>query len=201
MEKMNTESKKILINPQPSLQFIFSMFAIFTWLSAVVKIPDDSLITIEILEITLGIAAFCGSILNLIRGDQQGNINLILSVILGLSGGITQIISVAAHYFPITFHPWISSLVLLIGGLYMACFLPMLYKKPLYQFISHFCVLLGFLFSSLSMLLAIPVFKIIGAWFLFIFAVTGLYAGVSSMYLNMGIKIWQGPSLYKIFHK
>ena len=189
------ENKKILLDPQPALQFIFAMFALFTWLGVLVKVPNDSAITMGILEISLGAAAFAGSILNLIRGDQQGNINLILSVILGFSGGITQIVSVVAHQNHLVFHPWISSVVLLVGAIYMACFLPLLTKKPLYQLVSHLSVVLGFLFSSLSMLLAQPSWRVIGAWCLFVFALTALYAGISNMYNEMGIRIWQGKSL------
>lgn len=199
---MNENKKGILLDPQPALQFIFAMFALFTWLNVLVEIPEDSAITMGILEISLGIAAFAGSILNLIRGDQHGNINLILSVILGFSGGITQIVSTIAHHIPgMVFHPWISSVVLLFGGLYMACFLPMLGNKPFYQFISHLCVVIGFLCSSLSMLLSVEILKFIGAWFLFVFALTALYGGINNMYIGLGYKFPQGKSLFQLLKK
>lgn len=183
-----------IANPDPLLQYVFAMFAILTWISTVHEMSPDVLFVSGVIQISLGIAAFMGSVLNLKRGDPHGNINLLLSVILGFAAGVTQIASVYCRVHEIHFHPWIMSIILLTGGLYMMCFLPLMKKMPLYVFISHLCVSLGFLCNSISDLCAIPVLKTVGAWLLFVFAVTGLYYGVSLMYEQYGIHIWQGPS-------
>lgn len=198
--KTNSSSRTGLISPDPLLQFIFAMFGLLTWLGTMVKMTPDAKLVMGILQLALGTGAFVGSVLNLIKGDPHGNINLILSVILGFAGGVTQICAVAASAMKVYFHPWIMSVILLVGGLYMACFLPLLNKKPFYMWCSHLFVVLGFLCNSLSDLLFVPFLKVIGAWCLFVFALTGLYGGVSMMYMEAGESLPQGPTASDVLH-
>lgn len=188
-----------MANPDPMLQYVFAMFAMLTWISTIHPMSEDVLFVSGILQICLGIAAFMGSILNLKRGDPHGNINLILSVILGFAAGLTQMASVYCRVNGIHFHPWIMSMILLTGGIYMLCFLPLLRKMPLYAFVSHLCVCLGFLCNSIADLAGIPVLKTVGAWLLFVFALTAFYQGVSLMYDQYGIHIWQGIRTDQLF--
>lgn len=182
-----------LASPVPLLQFMFAMFAVLTSLSIFIDLSMDEAFVMGILEISLGIGAFVGSILNLRAGNPHGNINLILSVILGFAGGITQISSVYAHTMHLHFHPWIMSVILLMGGIYMLCFLPLLKEGPLYSYISHLSVVLGFFCNSLADLLSLPFLKHFGGVFLLIFAATALYQGVSMMYAQYGMRLPQGP--------
>lgn len=190
--------KQQIVSPDPLLQFVFAMFALLTALSVLVKLSPDARFVMGVLQMALGLAAFTGSILNLIKGDPHGNINLILSVILGFAGGITQIASVVALMHNWHFHPWIMSVILLMGGLYMLCFLPLLNEKPLYQWISHLFVASGFLCSAIADLCSIPVLKIVSAWFLIVFSLTSLYGGVSMMYQETGHRLPQGISLKQL---
>lgn len=199
MNNMNM-NKSSIATPNPALQFMFAMFGIFTWLSALIKIPYDSQTAMGILQISLGIGCFAGSILNLVKGDSGGNINLVLSVILGFTGGINTLISVRAAQTGTAYHPYTIAIILLFGAIYMVCFLPMKYEQAWYVFVSHFAVVCGFLFSSLAVILGLPVFKIIGAWCLFIFAITALFDGVVEMYASMGRKIGKGRSFKSIFN-
>lgn len=186
--------KRLPTSPDPLLQYVFGMFAILTWVSVVHPLSSDVMFVTGVLQLSLGIAAFVGSILNLQRGDPHGNINLILSVILGFAGGITQIATVYCKIHSIHFHPWMMSIVLLTGGLYMLALLPLLKGKPLYISVEHFCVSAGFLCTSLADLLNIPVLKMAGAWLLFVFALASFYQGISIMYMENGIRLPQGPA-------
>lgn len=187
--------KKLPVSPDPLLQFQLSMFALLTWLSVMRPLPADSILTIGIIELAMGIGCFVGSILNLERGDPNGNIQLILSVILGFAGGINQIVMAASRIWNFPFHPWVWSFILLMGGLYSACFIPLLKSKPLYVMGEHICVCIGFLCNGTSDLASLPVLKTIGCWFLFVFALLSLYQGVSMMYMLAGKHLPQGPSL------
>lgn len=207
-QNMSRQSMQVRIDaaipcadPDPMLQYVFSMFAVMTWISTVHVMSDDVLFVSGILQICLGTAAFVGSLINLKRGDPHGNINLILSVILGFAAGLTQIASVVCKAYSIHFHPWIMSIILLTGGIYMLCFLPLLKKMPLYVFVSHLCVSLGFLCRAIADLASIPVLMNVGAWLLLIFALTAFYQGVSLMYAQYGIHIPQGVSLQTLTEK
>ena len=194
---MNMNSKSGIMSPNAALQFIFSTFGILTWLSVIVKLPQDSALTLGIIEISLGIGAFAGSVLALIKGDAHGNVNLVLSVILGFSGGITQVVMVRSQQAGITFHPWISSVIILIGGIFVTSILPAMKHLPVYEFMSHVFVAAGFLLTSIGTLASMPVLHTVGAWCLLLFGITGLYYGISLMYENMGMTIPQGPYFKK----
>lgn len=181
-------------SPVPLLQFMFAMFAMLTALSTFVRLSADEAFVMGVLQVCLGIGAFVGSIMNLRDGNPHGNINLILSVILGFAGGITQMAGVYAKLHQIHFHPWIMSVILLMGGLYMLCFLPLMKTRPLYAYVSHLSVVLGFFCNSLSDLLSIPVLKTAGACFLVLFSITALYQGVVMMYAQYGMQLPQGPA-------
>lgn len=185
--------KNKIASPDPLLQFMFAMFAVMTCLSIFKTLTPDAIFVMGVFQVTLGIGTFVGSILNLQRGDPHGNINLILSVILGLAGGITQLASIYAKAEGYSYHPWLMSVFLFIGGLYMLCFLPLMNKGPLYVWTEHLSVVLGFFCTSLADLLSIAWLKPAGGVFLAIFAVLALYQGVSMMYMEYGKKIPQGP--------
>lgn len=189
-------NKKVPVSPDPALQFVFAIFAVLTWLSAVVRLSYDAMMTAGILQICLGIAAYTGGHINLRRGDPHSNINLILSVILGFASGLTHVAQAVASLAHLRFHPWVFSVVLLIGGLYMLCFLPLMAKAPAYVFCEHLCVCSGLILFSLSDLLALPVLKIIGAWLLLVFALLALYQGVCEMFAQYGRKLPQGRPLF-----
>lgn len=182
-----------MASPDPLLQFIFAMFGVLTALSIFYPLSDDAGVVLGIIQVSLGIGAFVGSILNLLRGDPHGNINLILSVILGFAGGITQLVSVYASLQHWHFHPWILSVILLLGGVYMLCFLPLMDNGPLYAWISHASVILGFFCKALADLCSLPALKPAAGVFLMVFAATALYQGVSIMYSQYGRHLPQGP--------
>lgn len=69
---MNMNTGKGIASPNAALQFIFSTFGILTWLSVVMKLPDDSAMTLGIIELCLGVGAFAASILALIKGMPTG---------------------------------------------------------------------------------------------------------------------------------
>lgn len=178
------------ISPDPALQFVFAMFGLMTWISTVVPMTSDAMFVKGVLQVCLGIAAFAGSCMNLRRGDPHGNINLILSVILGFAFGIT---SLAPWLFGGHIHTWLLSTILLAGSLYMACFLPLLGDSPLYIWCEHLCVCSGLFLKSLSDILSIKALGDIGAWLLLGFALLALYQGASQMYALCGRHLPQGP--------
>ncbi len=185
------------VSPDPALQFVFAMFALMTWLGAIVKVQPDAMFVTGFLQLSLGIAAFTGSRMNLRRQDPHGNINLILSVILGFAGGLTQIAKayVMMNSLETTFHSWMLSTILLVGGLYMLCFLPLLKSMPVYIFCEHLFVCTGFICMGIADILNLHPLRLVGVWFLFAFAILALYQGVSEMYALHGKKIWQGPKM------
>lgn len=124
--------------------------------------------------------------------------NLVLSVILGFSGGITQIVMVQSNRMGIPFHPWISAVIILLGGLFVTAILPLMTCMPLYEFLSHLFVALGFLGSSIGTLASLPWLHMAGAWCLLLFGITGMYYGISLMYRAAGRRIPQGPTLAQL---
>lgn len=188
MEKM----KPAMPDPGVLLKFVFAMFAILTALSSLLSLKGDAVFVMGVLQITLGIAAFSGSRIALKNGNPEGNISLILSVILGFAAGITRICMALAAAAKVPFHPWVLSVVLLMGGLYMLAFVPLFLGGPVYVLISHICVCLGFLCMAGSDLLAVPVLKTISAWLLIVFAAGSLYQGISMMYAQHGCRLPQG---------
>lgn len=189
MAKTTTPSS-YCVSPDPALQFVFGMFGLMTWISTVVSMTSDAMFVKGVLQICLGIASFTGSCMNLRRGDPHGNINLILSVILGFAFGIT---SLAPWLFGGHIHTWLLSTILLAGSLYMACFLPLLGDSPLYIWCEHLCVCSGLFLKSLSDILSVKVLGHLGAWLLLGFSLLALYQGASQMYALCGRHLPQGP--------
>lgn len=185
-----------MADPGPLLKFVFAMFAVLSWLPSVVSLTPDAQFEMGVVQITLGIAAFAGSHMALKNGNPQGNINLILAVILGFSSGLTKLCAIGAKALHIPYHPWVLSVILLLGGLYMLSFIPLFAGGPMYVLAAHICVCAGFLCSALSDLCSIPVLKTISAWLLLLFAAGSLYQGIVMMYAQYGYKLPQGP----IFH-
>lgn len=179
------------VSPDPALQFVFGMFGLTTWISTIVPMSVDAMFVKGVLQVCLGVAAFAGSCMNLRRGDPHGNVNLILSVILGFAFGITSL----APFFGGHVHTWLLSTILLAGSLYMACFLPLLGNAPMYVWAEHICVCLGLFFKSLSDILSVKMLGEIGAWLLLGFALLALYQGVSEMYALCGRQLPQGPRM------
>lgn len=194
---MNNQTQKsnlkmMGVSPDPALQFVFAMFAIITWLSSIRTLTPDVQLSAAFLQISLGVCAYTGGHMNLRRGDPHGNINLVLAVILGFASGLTRLASVAAALAGWSFHPWILSVALLLGGLYMLAFVPLLRHGPLYILIEHMCVSLGLILQAGADLLGMPVLRIVSAWLLFAFAWLALFQGVSIMYAQYGHKLRQG---------
>lgn len=185
-----------IASPDPALQFVFAMFAILTCLSKILNLTADARFVMGVLQLSLGVAALTGSRLNLKRGDPHGNINLVLSVILGFASGLTQISGVFASMAHLHFHPWVLSVILLMGGIYMLAMLPLMNRAPAYVWFEHLSVSLGFLSGAFGDLLAQPVLSHISGWLLFCFALLALYQGVSEMYGLYGRKLPQGRSLF-----
>ncbi len=196
-QRQMAAARSFCASPDPALQFVFAMFALMSWLSILVKLQPDAMMVMGFLQLSFGIAAFTGSRMNLKRMDPHGNINLILSVVLGFAGGLTQIARafVMAGHMEASFHSWIYSVILLAGGLYMLCFLPLMNKAPAYIWFEHLFVCCGFVLMGLSDILQIPAFKMAAAWLLFTFALLALYQGISEMYVCYGRTIPQGPSM------
>ncbi len=196
-EKMASMLDKIItpsaycVSPDPALQFVFGMFGLMTWISTIVPMSTDAMFVKGVLQVCLGVAAFAGSCMNLRRGDPHGNVNLILSVILGFAFGITSL----APFFGGHVHTWLLSTILLAGSLYMACFLPLLGDAPLYVWGEHIFVCLGLFFKSLSDILSVKELGEIGAWLLLCFALLALYQGISEMYALCGRRLPQGPRM------
>ncbi len=194
---MNSNPNKTGISPDPALSFVFAAFAIITWISVIFPLTPDAMLTAGILQVSLGAAAYTGGHLNLKLGNPHGNVNLILAVILGFAAGFAHIIGVGAHLMNWTFHPWILSVILMIGGLYLLCFVPLMIHGPAYLLIAHLCVCSGFILGGLGDLLSVKMLSLISAWLLLIFAILTLYQGVSEMFEQMGHHLPQGGPLVK----
>ncbi|MBD5423797.1 MAG: hypothetical protein HDR44_01545 [Allobaculum sp.] len=188
-----TSPSSYCVSPDPALQFVFGMFGLMTWISTVVSMNPDAMFVKGVLQVCLGVAAFAGSCMNLRRGDPHGNVNLILSVILGFAFGITSL----APFFGSHIHTWLLSTILLAGSVYMACFLPLLGDAPIYIWGEHIFVCLGLFSKSLSDILSLSILGEVGAWLLLGFALLALYQGISDMYALCGRHLPQGPRMPK----
>lgn len=193
---MDSSGKKMAVDPAPSLQFIFAAFAILTSLSKLMNLTLDAKFVMGLLQLSLGIAALTGSRLTLKSGNPHGNIFLILSVVLGFAGGLTAISGSVASLMQLRFHPWVFSVILLMGGCYMLALLPLMSKAPAYIFFEHLAVALGFLCASFGDLCSIMVLSKLAAILLLIFALLSLYQGISDMYAQYGRTLPQGKSLF-----
>lgn len=191
----NHETK--IASPDGALSFLFCVFGMLFWFSRTSALNSDALFSIGCIQIILGIGAFAASLLNMVRGKPRGNINLMATILLGFFPGFNTLISLIALSQNIHFQPRVYGLMYIVGAVFCIGVMIKRYEKPLYRFIGTFSIAAALLCIGISDFLLIPVFSVIGGWFMFVFSLEMFYFGISVMYSYYGSYLPQGISLKK----
>lgn len=141
------------------------------------------------------------SLINMIRGSEKGNINLLATILLGFFPGLNMLISLALNSAGFHYKPTIVGLMYMIGSLFCFGATWIRRNEPFYVFLRILFVSIGLFFVGLGDITDVQLFLSIGGWNLFIYSLLSLYYGLSILYPYYGKSLPQGKSLKELYKK
>lgn len=189
--------KSQIVSPEGALSFLFTIFALLMWyISVSTSYNDATLLSIGLTWLILSLGAFMASLVNMVRGSEKGNINLLITILLGFFPGVNTMISLMARAMQIPYRPAVVGMMYMIGAVFgigaawSRRFQPFyIFLRTLTASIGLFLVGIGDLFSNSFILAA-------GGWFLFLYALLSFYYGLSRLYPYYGHRLPQGKPLF-----
>jgi hypothetical protein len=188
------KEKYELTSPNMILAFISATFGLMNFSAACLSLANDSLIAIGIIRMLLGVVLFICAWINLLRGNIDGNINLIYAVCFGLFSGGNMILTVISRALHMEFAPVIYGLLQIFTGAFIGCFLPALRNVPFYSWLKYLCSVLGLLFFGFGDFFRNSNITYYGGWCFLLFTLLSLYGGLSAILPGLP----QGKSLKQI---
>ncbi len=193
---MNKQDSSSIASPEGALSFLFGIFTLMMWYVALFPPKDPpTLFSIGLMWLVLSTGAMIASLINLIRGSDRGNTNLLATVLLGFLPGINTLVTWSAVTLQLTYKPVVVGVVYLIGSFF--CFGAAIsrWDKPTYIWLRIFSIAVGFLLVGFGDLLTSQSLMVVGGWFLFLYAMLSFYYGLSKLYPLYGFTLPQGSSL------
>lgn len=186
-----------IVSPEGALSFLFSIFALLMWyISVSTSYNDATLLSIGLTWLILSLGAFMASLTNMVRGSEKGNINLLITILLGFFPGVNTLISITARTMGLVYRPAVVGLMYMIGAVF--CFGAAYSRKgqPLYILLRTLFVALGLFLVGLGDLCDIRWILAAGGWCLFVYAMLSFYYGLSRLYPYYGFSLPQGKPLF-----
>lgn len=191
-----------IVSPEGALSFLFSIFALLMGFMAILEnINQATLLSVGVTWLILSLGALIASLINMIRGSDKGNTNLLATVLLGIFPGINTLITLDALANGISYKPIIVGLMYIVGA--VLCFGATCTRRnePLYIFIRTFAVACGLLFVGFGDMISSQMFLAAGGVFLFLYSLLSIYYGLSILYPSYGYWLPQGRSLQMLLDK
>lgn len=184
-------------SPNMITAFISATFGIMNFSAVVLPVGDDSLFVIGLIRLLLGGILFCGAMINLLKGNAAGNLNLIYAVCFGLFSGSNLMITVLNRNMDVVIQPLIYGILQVMAGLFVGCLLPAMKNLPFYQWCANLCSVAGLFCFGFGDVFWDSSISYWGGWCFFIFTFLSLYTGLSAILANLP----QGPSMEKVFYR
>lgn len=192
-------SKTTIASPEGALSFLFSIFALLMWQILITPHYNEATyLSIGLTWLILSLGALMASLINMIRGSEKGNINLLATILLGFFPGLNMLLSLALNSAGFHYKPTIVGLMYVIGSLFCFGATWVRRDKPFYVFMRVFLVSIGLFCVGLGDLTDIQLFLSIGAWNLFLYSLLSIYYGLSILYPYYGKSLPQGKSLLEL---
>lgn len=188
--------KSGIVSPNGALAFLFGIFALLMWyVSVETSFNPATLLSIGMTWLILSLGALIASLINMIRGSQTGNMNLLATILLGFFPGINTLISLTASMMGHDYRPVAYGIMYMVGSLF--CFAAAWHRRtaPLYICMKTVAVGQGLFLLGLGDVSGWRWSMIAGGWCLFAFALMSFYFGLSKMYPYFGASLPQGRAL------
>lgn len=198
---MSSKPKSSIASPEGALSFLFSIFALLMWQVSISQYNEATYLSIGLTWIILSLGALMASLINMIRGSEKGNTNLLATILLGFFPGLNMLISLALNGGGFSYQPTIIGLMYMIGAIF--CFGAAWTRRyePLYIWLRTVFVALGLFFVGFGDLTELSFFLSLGGWNLLIYSLLSLYYGLSVLYPYYGKSLPQGKSILEIWPK
>ena len=198
---MSSSQKSSIASPEGALSFLFSIFALLMWHVSVSTYNEATYFSIGLTWIVLSLGALMASLINMIRGSEKGNTNLLATILLGFFPGLNMLISLALNQAGFSYQPTIIGLMYMIGAIF--CFGAAWTRRyePLYIWLRTILVAIGLFFVGFGDLMNLRFFLALGGWNLLLYSLLSLYYGLSILYPYYGKSLPQGKSLFELLGK
>lgn len=193
------QHKSSIVSPEGALSFLFSIFALLMWyISVSDSYNNATLLSIGLTWLILSTGALMASLINMIRGSRKGNVNLLITILLGFFPGINTLISMSANTMGFNYQPRVVGIMYMVGAIF--CFGASYVRRtqPLYIFLRTLFVSAGLFLVGLGDLSGVRFFLSAGGWFLFVYALLSFYYGLSRMYPYYGKHLPQGKAAFPV---
>lgn len=195
---MSSSHKTSIASPEGALSFLFSIFALLMWYVSVSTSNEATYFSIGLTWIVLSLGALMASLINMIRGSEKGNTNLLATILLGFFPGLNMLISLALNKVDFSYQPTVIGLMYMIGAIF--CFGAAWTRRyePLYIWLRTILVAIGLFFVGFGDLTDLHFFLALGGWNLLMYSLLSLYYGLSILYPYYGKSLPQGKSLFEL---
>lgn len=191
------KKESTIVSPEGALAFLFAIFALQMWYVAVFGgIHEATMLSLSLNWLILSVGALFASLINLIRGERTGNMNMLATILLGFFPGINTLITLSALAMGKPYRPVAYGIMYMIGAVFC---LGAAYRRkgePAVVFLRTVFVGVGLFFVGLGDFSASEIFMKIGGWSLFVFSMCSFYFGLTVMYPYFGFHLPQGRALF-----
>jgi hypothetical protein len=199
MEKQKIEiTNSMIASPGAAITFIFSTYSILSWAQLLGLLKDGNQLMVGIVQLCLAVGFLAGSIVNILRGNPFGAVNLIFAVVFGIVGGVNGIVTTYFNNIGIVYDSTVVSITFLLAGIFVAGILPTLISLPFYSFLLNFTAAIGLVVLGLAGIMGLGQWSyILSGWMFMITGCCGMYNAISEVCNDCGVYLPQGPALKK----
>lgn len=187
-----------IVSPDGALAFLFGIFALLMWYTSIDnRFNPATLLSLGMTWLILSSGALIASLINMIRGEQTGNMNLLATILLGFFPGINTLITLAAALLQHPYRPAACGIMYMVGSLFCMAAAWHRRTEPFYIFIKTVLVGTGLFLLGLGDVSGWQPPMAAGGWCLFGFALLSFYFGLSVLYPYFDSRLPQGRPLIR----
>lgn len=189
----SAETRTTIVSPEGALSFLFAIFALLMGFMAILEnVNQATLLSVGVTWLILSLGALIASLINMIRGSDKGNTNLLATVLLGIFPGINTLITLDALVNGVPYKPVIVGLLYVVGAI--LCFGAACTRRtePFYIFLRTCVVACGLFLVGFGDMISSHFILAAGGVFLFLYSLLSIYYGLSVLYPSYGYSLPQG---------
>ncbi len=180
-EELEIHHLEGLTNPSTLIAFIGATFGVLNFAAAELPVTTSSIFTIGLIKMLLGSIYFIAALINLMKGNISGNINLIFAVCFGLFSGSNTFINLISGDLQIEFQPSVYGWLQIAGAVYIGLVWPVMRRVPMYQWIAYILSDIGLFLFGVRDVTGNQLWFFIGGWFFLAYTFLSCYMGLSAI--------------------
>lgn len=199
--KKTEQPASSIASPDGAISFLFGIFGLLMWYATFhPRLSPATLLSLGATWLVLSTGALAASLLNMLRGKQRGNMNLLATILLGFFPGIDTLVTLAALLLHQSYSPAAYGIMYMAGAVFCFAVLWMRQNQPVYILVRTAAMAFGLFFLGLGDVGGWRPVMMLGGWNMFVFALLSFYFGLSEMYPGYGSHLPQGPAINTLCH-